>query len=485
MNKVGKYIIISLLLLLGLCCVGVLYLFFVPNSDLFNITYLNNNITIESTKHEMDKISKIELNSRAYNISVSTTEDETIHAEVFSNSFGFVLTKNESAQVTSEIKNNVLTFNIKEPYGFAVKNNSLIKLYIPSSKSFDLTINNKSAITTIDSSALQINDLSYSTINGSINLKSGSVLKDMKINLNKGIFNVSETFVTSNNDITLKLTTGKLNAEHSVFGDIEILKNTRGVIKVKECVNLNEDISSAGGRIDIDKVFDMHVITSDSNIKVDEINGATITLTGSGNIDLGTTLGVTTLTTNSGNISIDKAESLLVLKTESGNITVDSTKLSTSVSTEYGNIIVNFAEDAESYLDNKNSRVLYARLKNGKLTATGVEHIGSSKLSTTSGIVVSENGRINLKMNNVYGNNYIDGKNGDVKVTVNKESVYVLTTSTTSGSVRVNLTQIPEYRGYTTKDERETKVNCSSSSHNFKVSTNHGDLTVLDTNFAS
>ena len=52
-------------------------------------------------------------------------------------------------------------------------------------------------------------------------------------------------------------------------------------------------------------------------------------------------------------------------------------------------------------------------------------------------------------------------------------------------NVKVNLTQTEESFGYTQKTTRTTNVNCySTSSNKFIISTNHGDLTVLDTNFA-
>ena len=42
MKNVWKYVTISFLLLLGLGCAGVLYIFFVPGADIFHITYILN-----------------------------------------------------------------------------------------------------------------------------------------------------------------------------------------------------------------------------------------------------------------------------------------------------------------------------------------------------------------------------------------------------------------------------------------------------------
>ncbi|MBQ8615809.1 MAG: hypothetical protein IJ415_04510, partial [Clostridia bacterium] len=74
MKKVWKYLVITLLLLLGLCCVGVLYLFFMPGTSLFNITYINYNIKKETSKYSASHVSAIELNSRSYEIEIIESE---------------------------------------------------------------------------------------------------------------------------------------------------------------------------------------------------------------------------------------------------------------------------------------------------------------------------------------------------------------------------------------------------------------------------
>ena len=51
-------------------------------------------------------------------------------------------------------------------------------------------------------------------------------------------------------------------------------------------------------------------------------------------------------------------------------------------------------------------------------------------------------------------------------------------------SIDKAITQAIEYNGYTTKEILTTPVNCESSEHKLKVSTNNGSLRVFDTNFA-
>ena len=100
MKNVVKYVTITLLMLLGLCCVGVLYLFFIPNSSIFNITYINHSELSTSKVYAANEVSHVVLNSRAYDIQVVSTKKENVKVEVFANSFGFVLTKNENVEYT-------------------------------------------------------------------------------------------------------------------------------------------------------------------------------------------------------------------------------------------------------------------------------------------------------------------------------------------------------------------------------------------------
>jgi len=254
-------------------------------------------------------------------------------------------------------------------------------------------------------------------------------------------------------------------------------------IEVNECETLVENLASVGGSISIGKISQINVKASDTNIYINEVSdGAIIDLTGSGKITINTLKGVSTLSTNSGSINLNNIETTLTLTSNNGNIRVSNAKYKIKVNTNYGDVSINFSEDAPSYLENSNARFLIANIANGTLTASGVEHLGTT--NKNEGIKITDKGRLFLKMNNIYGENAIDGTNGLVDVVINKDSNYELTTKSNAGYVRVNLAQISQYNGYTTKTETKTNVNCSSSVNKLSVSTNNGDLKILDTNFA-
>lgn len=493
MKKVGKYLAISMLLLLGLCCVGVLYIFFIPNASLFNITYINHNNQIKSSVYNAEEISHVVVNSRAYDVEVVASNNDEIQLEVYSNSFGFTLTKNENVNLSASVSNSVLTFNVKESYGAAIKNNSRIKLHVSSNFPVDLTLSNKSATTIINSDDVKIKNLTYSSNNGNFYFNKGQINETINLDINKANFYISNTVKTNINNVKLKLSSGKFYANNQKLGEVELLKNSRGVVNIKECTRFTENISSAGGQINIEKASYVNILTSDSIISINEItDGANIELTASGKVSIQTLKTISSIKTNSGDIFVNNAESNLTLHSNSGNIKVNSAQTIVSVNTISGKAEIFFNENAESFKNSTDGftyRVLNARVKNGTLIATGVEHLGLVKdaegVDVGEGVEITGSGKITIKMNNVFGENQIIGNNGNVNMVINKQSVYTLLTESETGNVRVNLTQIIQYGGYNTTTLTETNVNCKNSENKLSVKTTNGSLFVYDTNFAN
>lgn len=489
MKKIWKYIIITLLLLLGLCCVGVLYLFFVPGSSLFNITYINNNILKSTETYEKADVKKIKLNSRGYDVKIIASEDDTISAKAFSNSFGFVLVQNSKFEIDANLDNNILTINVTEPYGFATYNSSYIELALPANVQTSLVLNNKKALTVVDHKDVCLNSLSYTSEKGECKFNQGHIMGPIDLNLNKSKFYISPDVNLNDNEVNLKLTTGTFDAPKSIFGDVYILENERGIINILQCYTIRENQPYAGGQINIIDVGHANITAGDSIINLKNVNDtAIIDLKASGSISIHSLSGDSSISTNSGNIEIGSAESSITLYSESGNITLNNAYLTVVVKIGYGEALINFADDASNYPANSSARVLHAEVKNGKLTANGVHSIGTATNLSSSiidgGIKISGNGRVYLNMSGVYGINTLQANNGFAHVVINKNSSYTLKTSSQGGNIRVNLTQISEYNGYTTKEERTTNVNCSSSSKLFTATVNMGNLTILDTNFA-
>ena len=105
-----RYFLIVILLLIGLFALGILYLFFVPGSSLFGITYISYSDNYNSEAYDASNISTIRLNSRAYDVFVVPASSEEISVRVYANSLGFVLNKNSKVDIEEDVENGELTF---------------------------------------------------------------------------------------------------------------------------------------------------------------------------------------------------------------------------------------------------------------------------------------------------------------------------------------------------------------------------------------
>ena len=255
MKKVGKYLLIALLLLIALCLVGVLYLFFIPGSNLFGITYISYNTTITTENSYLyTDVNKVILKSNAYNVQVSLTDNDKIFATVYSNSLGFTHINNSVPSINASFATNTLEIKVNEPSGLTLKNDSLITLYLPKAYNSALEFENNAATTTLDKEDLKISGLTYTTNSGNLNLNSGTFLGSLKVNINNATCTIAENVVLdeAKNDVTLTIANGKFDAPTKDFGQFNISSNVRGVVIINSCNNLvQKNNTTAGGRIEI------------------------------------------------------------------------------------------------------------------------------------------------------------------------------------------------------------------------------------------
>jgi len=484
MKKVSKYITISLLLLLGLCCVGVLFLFFVPDSSIFGITYISKNVKVSTTPVSTSYVSRVVINSRSYDLNIVSSDEGNIYAEIDSKSFGFVHKKHKTANIVQSTRNNSVTIDVVEPHGFIYKNNSTITLYLPKNTAIDLAIHNKKAKVSVNDESVKINNLYYNAQKGKLNLLNGSIIGNLDLNLVKSTCTIFKDFKTNKNTTTINTTTGKLVARETVLGNVEVFSSKRGTIQILECKDFIFKPVTAGGTVQIDKLEQAQVNTSDTNFYFGLItSGGTIEISKSGLVQIGELNGDASITTDSGDIAVNKSLSPVYAKSRAGNISITDAYQKVTVDAISGKVFVSFAEDANSNINsatNEYYRTLHATLKNADLTAHGVEHVGA--IDTNSGILAYGDAKVSVYMKNVYGKNAIKCNSNSLFVQVEKTAKYTLTTNSTQGSVRVNLAQIPEYNGYTNITKRITHVNSySQCSDTLTVSTESGHLTLIDT----
>ncbi len=485
MKKVWKYLIITLLLLLGLCCVGILYIFFVPNSNLFGICYVSYNDKIQSEKYDITGIREVSLKSNKYDVNIKKSSDDNIYLSLYSNSFGFTHLDYKDVSIDSSSNNGILSFEVNEPKGVVTSNGSYIDLFIPEKIIIDLSLKNDRSTTTFESSDILTGILNYKTNNGSLNLSNSAIFGVMNLDLGNSDLYIGEDSKLFTNDVNLKITTGKFDASKVALGDVKVLKNSRGVIKIGSCSNFTENIKSAGGKIDIQSVENtLKINTSDTNVYVDTIkNNAIIDLgTGSGNVKIKNINGESNITTLHGNITIENCTENITISTTYGNVNIKNAYKYINInSLKSSNINVSYNESsiAHNSTTSPNTRKLDVKMRNGNLTANRVDN---------TIINVIGNAHLDISLSNVSASNTINVGYGSAYIVVNKDSNYLLTSNTTKGSTRVNLSQISEYGGCTENitATNPLHVNNYSDSHNqLNVSATSGQITIIDTNLVT
>lgn len=477
MKKVGKYLLITILILLGLFFASLLFLFFVPKSSIFGITFISYNECQYTKFYDDDNIDNIVLESRSYEVNVKTHSSNQLYAKVENHSLGYVLKDNQYLIVKESVNNNTLTLTVVEPHGAAFKNNSEITIFVPKDKEISLSISNKNALVNINDENLKINDLSYSTKNGSFNLNKAQISGNLNLDLNKAIFTISKDVNLNSNNVNLKITTGKLNAKHSEFGNLNITGNERGVILFKSCANLTQSMQTSGGRIEANSVSNINYSGSDTNLYITEItSGAIIKLT-NGEVYIGSISGTSDIITSSGNVTVGTANSNLTVLTTSGNIEISNAHNKVRTTSTSGNINVYFSADA-SFADSSNleCRYLIATSASGNVTASGINRADVN--ITSSGAVSIAYAEFQADLGLVSS---ISTKRGSIYVTVDSNAKFVLN-STTSGSSRINFMQTEQYKGWTDNNIKDKEINGSknANSNQITISSQSGSILMHD-----
>lgn len=477
MKKVGKYLTITSLLLLGLFCVGLLFLFFVPKANLFGIVFISYNQKETSQKFEASSVDKIIIQSRSYNVEVKSTTQSNVYLTVENHSLGYVLEKNSKLDIFESFENNVLTYIITEPYGAAFKNNSTITLHLPKSEEFDLSLTNKNALTKIDDQYVNINDLAYTSDKGNFTITNANLTGSIDLNLHDSNFKLSSNANLNYNDVQLKVSAGKFDASSSSkLGNITINSNKRGVILINECTSLIQSARSSGGRVEASLINSVNFSSTDTNLYIKHITeGAIINLTNSGKVEISTLLGTSDILTNKGSVNITNSLSEATILTDSGDVKIKNATNRIFITTASGDISVSFPDPIEQASNtNPNVRFLKVITKSGNVNATGLNRVDIESSDISS---------IDLTFsNNVYSNSSIKTNKGSVYVKVNKDSQFMLNSNTNSGAVRINLTQTEVYNGWTNQTLTKA-INCSTSTNSINIGTNSASILMLDSNF--
>lgn len=472
MKVILRFLIIGSVAALGLAMISVLYLFFFPNSKLFGFEYVSYNNLYHSSAYDVTKIDTVKVNSRAYKVNIVPVTAQTASVKVYSNSMGFVKTKNNEVKIDVAIDANILKINIEEPHGLTFKNKSFVDVYLPVEKTFDLHLSNKSAKTYLQSESLKINNFSYSTEKGYLYISKANLLGELNFNLNKAKCYVHTNTVLNTNNLTLMMSSGDLIADTKDFGIITILKNKSGTINVKSCSTISSRIK-AGGRYTIGIVDDVNIESEDTNISIEKINNScSIRLTKSGKVNISIVNCLASIETKSGDIIIASANDALSIVSDEGNVSVASATKKVNATTKYGNISITYNQDVGSYNSENEFRAALINTYNGKVTISGVENIQ---------LTIINKGRANVTMRNVLGNNATTSKLGDINIVVNKSAKFNLVAGGTTGDLNVNFTEIEKFGGYNSSNIPDVvEINGGSADNTLKVTSTKGNIKIVD-----
>lgn len=493
MKKILKYSLITLLLLISLVFVGILYLFFVRGSNLFGLTYIAHNENYFTQAYEATGINTVQLDNTFYDVIIVPSKTENISAKIHFDTFGFTHVDYKDLKHTSNVANGVLSITVSEPKGALVYKNSYIELKMPTN-AINLSIKNDYGTTTLNNETIKINNLSYKTKMGEFNFIKGDVLSLFDLELENGIFRMEETAKNHDvNGLNIKVASGKFYDTTHTFGSVSITNTMRGVVTIGSCRELSQTSQSAGGRISVGTVNTATISSSDTNIYISKLIGASsISLSASGKIEIDEYTSTSTLKTTYGNILIKKANAPVVAESANGNIYIkECTSYVVSSTTIYGNITVEFKSDAESYTPSTKTRSVTAKSSNGNITVKGAENVN---LETT------DKGNIHLELNDVSGlntnyeitensttktyNNIVKSAKGNIYVQFKDGADFILDTKSPKGSVNINYTALSDAGGITNNSEITTSINNAtvSTSPTMLIASSNGGSVVIREN---
>ncbi len=503
MKNFWKYFSLTVLLLFGLLCVGVLYMFFV-GAPLFNIRYVGYNKDHTSSSYVVGAdtgIDTISLTNRNFDVRFLATkaEDNSVSLKVHNGVFGFTTIANSQLEISEKVEGNVLKFEVTEPHGFAAVGSSYIEIRLPKEESINLVLVNEGATTTIKSKTTTITRLSYTTKSGNFDFQTGKMDGIMDLNLGRAKFTIQQAVETANNRVNLKMTSGSFDCSSHEFGTINLISSTSGVIRAKKCDSLQGENEDAGGSITVGEVGNANIEAGDTNVNLTSLGSGTILIGKSGSISVKEVKGTARLVVEDGNLNVGKAScengvTELFVKSGSGDITVADAFGNVNASSKSGNINVTFNEGANHFSIPPAptcARRFFGKTETGRIEAHGAENIN---------IEITGKGSAFMYLENVLGSNSVSGGEGEVYVEIKELTKtqlldsglapdgwahYTLTTQSGSGDVSVNLSQTETQNtgGYTTRAERTTVVNDNGTSANntLLVTTTSGNLKIRDT----
>ena len=490
-----KKIIVSILTIVGILlagviiCAGVLVVF--PDTRIFGISYINTTtkepeITVvrDLDINWLSTRYTIEILAGNYNVELTqnTQGTEFINAELLNNVVGFTkeLDSNKKATLiySYDDVNKKITFKIKEPDGFFLKRDTVLKISFPEkflNRYIDIISTTNSGITTFGTSTtpLKVHDVTVSCLsaNGGVKLENAQITGNLNIKNILGRIDVKNDII---GEVTIDSTIGtytfgKINDLVVVAGEDGQTNNP--AITLEECRNVNW-LSDSGSLVVKGYVLgEFKAITKSANFTIEKAVGEVLIEGETSNVSINQvgnfeedaktkynsfnwqttsqdkyqTRVVTIYNKDNSNISINRSYFKLSLNTAKGKINVKNAMREVDVETKSGSICVDFV-DTDNYTTKTNldkfiynNFISYLDGKTGSSEeSTTHKKIDSLKIRTVEGAVnvsnirnsieiIAESSPITLSYKNVVNDSFIQTSSKAVTIKAPKDNFKITT----------------------------------------------------------
>lgn len=433
------YIFLLLAVIVGVACVFVAILIFSPGTEIFGISYINNNVNSEilysdstlveqseyiDTLIEIGKIKTININTEYSNVNVLNEESIRTRIDIDGKITGIVKSGEQKNRVVSYNYNEEeqsYTINISEPKCLLYfSNNASLSLVFPYEyNKKDLNINITTQSGDVYFGVDTKSNLTFNSVNvkceESTNIKFGKyaqITNSVVVDSPSGTITFDSTLYDGTSSINVnnlevitenaKIIGGYLNAKNvdlkTLSSQIKIdkikgnltYKATKGVLLIDILdgfLNCEEDVIIAN--IEISTVYGDVLLpqAETSDITIGKLYSECLIRTSSGNVTINEMYATSEIETNNGKININvKSDDNFVnpskqittnLKTNSGDINVNFDNIINDnvISTTKGNVNCNFKKTLNLVLN-------YSCNKNAPTLSSGITTLAPEKEAT-------------------------------------------------------------------------------------------------------
>ena len=424
--KIGFiYLGVILLALLATTVFCAAFLFFYRDGNIFGIKYISAKDTMfVKQERDISDIKTIDVTSSDFDVSIVVDKNvKTVVGAMHVEMFGYAF--ESKAHAKFEMNYNDITktaaFTSKEPQGWLNRKGSYISISIP-----DEWVDNycniivktgKGDIVVGNNLTLKTNNLSIESVKGDADIVNTTINNSINLNCGKGLFYIDDKCSTTSEIYALlgvnsgKINLSQVNTEKFKIGSVEIIKNKKGLIGIKNAIDiLTSQNINGGGEIQIGEVDCIDFKSLDTDVKIVKINSTSrIGLTGVGDVYVKECYGQLDIEGYNGSIKIDTITKPLIVSSNQGNIKVSDAFTLVSAESKYGNIDITFNNNAGEYDSTTESRAVNATTKDGHITVNGLQ----------KGLVnATGSGRISLYYNKVVKDNEINAGSGAVYIVV-------------------------------------------------------------------